>query len=274
MSRQRTFFPLALCACVFFAVSPALAQQIRVLHDDAWCEREGWSYDSDGERYCEVREITLHADRDHLAVDGRQNGGIRVEGWNRNEILVRAKVTAHARTETTARNIAEDVAINTERTIYADVPDTRHREWASVSFEVFVPRRSNLSLETHNGGITIENVDGDVDFEALNGGVTLVALAGDVHGRTTNGGITLELTGDEWDGDGLDVRTTNGGVTINIPRDYSANLETSTVNGKLEVDFPITVMGRIDSRLSTRLGDGGRTIHVSTTNGGVRISRG
>lgn len=71
----------------------------------------------------------------------------------------------------------------------------------------------------------------------------------------------------------MDVRTTNGGVVLDIPRDYSANLETGTVNGKIRVDFPITVQGTIGRRISTTLGDGGRTIRATTTNGGVVIRK-
>ncbi len=221
-----------------------------------------------------MREITLSASRDLITVDGRQNGGIKIEGWDRNEILVRAKVTAHARSEATAERLAEDVEINTDGTIYADVPETRRKEWTSVSYRLMVPRRSNLSLETFNGGISIENVEGEMDFEALNGGVNLIDLAGNVHGGTTNGGVTVELTGSAWQGDGLDVETTNGGVKIYVPDDYSAHLETRTVNGRVEVDFPVMVQGRIDRRISTKLGDGGKTIRVITTNGGVMVRRG
>jgi hypothetical protein len=41
----------------------------------------------------------------------------------------------------------------------------------------------------------------------------------------------------------------------------------------MSVDFPVTVSGRIDRRLRTQLGQGGATIRVMTTNGGVTISR-
>ncbi len=189
------FLTLFVIGLTTIGCAPADAQQTRTLHDDQWCDRDNWEHDNDGERYCEVREITLPAGRDLITVDGRQNGGIKVEGWNRKEILVRAKVTTHARTEAAAERLAEDIEINTDRTIFADVPETRRKEWASVSYRLMVPRRSNLSLETFNGGISIENVEGDMDFAALNGGLNLIDLAGDVHGETTNGGITVELTG-------------------------------------------------------------------------------
>jgi hypothetical protein len=58
-----------------------------------------------------------------------------------------------------------------------------------------------------------------------------------------------------------------------MPERYSANFETGTVNGGLNVDFPMTVRGELGKRLSTVLGSGGPTIHVETTNGGVNVRR-
>ena len=85
---------------------------------------------------------------------------------------------------------------------------------------------------------------------------------------------TPTLTGDTWEGAGLDLRTTNGGVRLRIPEDYSARLETGTVNGGIDIDFPVTVQGRIGREFSTTLGDGGPLVRAETTNGGVRITRG
>jgi DUF4097 and DUF4098 domain-containing protein YvlB len=98
-------------------------------------------------------------------------------------------------------------------------------------------------------------------------------MGGDVDGRTTNGGVTVDLEGATWQGSGLDVQTTNGGVHLAIPAQYSAHLETGTVNGSLKIDFPVTVQGTIGRSLSTDLGSGGPTLRVSTSNGGVKITR-
>ncbi|MFK7848275.1 MAG: DUF4097 domain-containing protein [Rhodothermales bacterium] len=259
---------------ILFLAAPVLAQN-KVITDDDWCDDKGWN--NDLENYCEVREYELKADRNRISIDGGQNGGITVKGWDRNEILVRAKVSGHARTKVGAKELAEEVEVLTRRTIEADVPNKLsnwgRRAWVSVSFEVFVPHESNLSLDTHNGGVTVKNVAGDVSFEVLNGGVSLYNLAGDVEGHTTNGGLSIILAGDEWEGEGLDVKTTNGGVKLEIPDGYSAQLETGTVNGRLNFDFPVMVKGRLDRQISTKLGDGGKTIRVMTTNGAVKVGR-
>jgi hypothetical protein len=256
-----------------FLAMPAAAQSTRVLTDDEACEQQGWG---DRERYCEVREITLPADRSVIVIDGGQNGGIRVEGWDRKEILVRAIVSATARTEEAAREHVGEVTIDTDGTIRADIPKRagRGNDWTSVSFELMVPRASNLSLETQNGGIHIAEVQGDIRFEAQNGGVKLVDLAGDVRGETTNGGLEIELSGSEWTGEAMDVETTNGGVDIRVPEDYSARLEAATTNGGIRFDFPVMLQGKLDDRVSIDLGGGGKPIRAVTTNGGVRVRRG
>ena len=272
---MRTLFSLLLIALFF--VSPLSAQDVTVLEDDSWCE-ESKHYDRNRERHCEVREITLSPDRDVIRVDASQNGGIYIEGWDRNEILIRAKVEASARTRRTAEKMAADVTIETGRTIESDYPGKdsnrwKNKEWVSVSYRIYAPRESNVDVETFNGGVKLANLYGDISFDALNGGVSLMDLAGDVRGNTTNGGLYIELAGDSWEGDRLDVSTTNGGVELVVDEDYSARLEVGTTNGKVNFDFPVMVKGNLDKNISTTLGDGGNLIRARTTNGGVRVKQ-
>lgn len=261
---------LALLALVLTPLT--LLAQARVVTDDRWCDEGRWG-DRDRERYCEVREYALTPSNETLRVDGGANGGISVEGWERSEILVRAKVVAYADRRVEAEELARDVELITAPSIRAEGPRRDRAFHWSVSYRVFVPRRSNLDLRTTNGGIDIANVSGRIDFDAVNGGVSLTELGGDVHGETTNGGLDVMLTGAAWNGSGLDVRTTNGGVRLHVPSGYNARLETGTVNGGMRIDFPVMVQGRIDRRLTVTLGDGGPLVRATTTNGGVVVRR-
>lgn len=253
------------------ALTPTQAQERsaeRWLED---CRSGRWGRDRD--RYCDVREQRIPA-RSRVRVDGRENGGVAVFGWDRNEILVRAKIQAHGDSDAEAKEIADRIRIRTEDEIRAEGPTVRWRSSWSVSYDIYVPRRTDLDLSATNGGIRIENVEGRLQFETTNGGVALVGVAGDVRGSTTNGGIDVELTGDRWSGTGLDVRTTNGGIEVAVPDRYSARLETGTVNGGMNIGFPVTIQGRLNRRqLTTQLGDGGATVRVVTTNGGVSLRR-
>jgi len=222
---------------------------------------------------CEIREQTLQPGG-AISIDGRQNGGVAVKGWDQNQVLVRAQVQAGAPNAGEAEQLGRQVRIETAgNKIFATGPENQKDYYWSVSYEVFVPRRSDLSVETHNGGISLSEVNGRIDFTALNGGVVLRKCGGSVHGSTTNGGLVVELSGDHWDGETLDVTTTNGGVSMSVPENYSAHLQTGTVNGSISVDFPVTVQGRLTKELALNLGSGGATVKAMTTNGGVRIKR-
>lgn len=256
-------------ACTLAFSSDASAQWTQ--DGDGWCEEDWGGRDSD--RYC-LTLVGSFDDPGRLTVDGGANGGVSVQGWNRDEVEVRAKVWGNARDEARAREIADEVEVVLRNgRLTADGPDTGRGEGWGVSFEIMVPADTDLDIETNNGGIDVADVNGRIDFRAVNGGVRLAQVAGDVTGRTTNGGLDIELSGRNWDGERLDVQTTNGGVKLAVPSDYSADLETGTVNGGIEIDFPITVQGRIGRRLSTTLGDGGPLVRATTTNGGVRIVR-
>lgn len=235
---------------------------------------------SDGDRlyrHCEIKEQTLPAGG-AITVDGKQNGGIAIRGWERNEILVRAKIETRAPSQAEADQLAQQVRIETAAlNIHAEGPESRDDYQWYVSYEIFVPRRSDLSLQAHNGGISVKDVTGKIDFKTLNGGVSLTRVGGAVRGSTTNGGVHVELAGSRWEGEELNVRTTNGGVNLVMPDNYSAHLETSTVNGNVSSDFqlnvPLTTRGRIPKEINVDLGSGGPTIRATTTNGGVRVSR-
>jgi DUF4097 and DUF4098 domain-containing protein YvlB len=262
-----------LTACVVSVPAFAQKEKNKEYKDSVTC-RENWSSDK-SVSHCEIKEQTLPASGGTIEVDGKRNGGVSIKGWERNEILMRARVQTSGPTEAEAIELAKQITIETAGLkIFASGPEARDDRWWSVSYEIFVPRRSDLSLTTKNGGISISDVNGRLEFRAQNGGVNLRRVGGAVRCGTTNGGLNVELAGDRWDGEALDVSTTNGGVSMSIPENYSAHLETGTVNGHLSIDFPVTVQGDITRELSANLGSGGATIRAMTTNGGVKIRRG
>ena len=223
--------------------------------------------------HCEMSEQTMPAPRGAISISPGANGGVSVRGWDRADVLMRAKIETAAPSDSEARQMVSQIRLASGAgQIQATGPETDRDHYWSVSYEIFVPRNSDIDAKAHNGGIHIADLRGKIHFETVNGGVTLRGLAGDVQGRTANGGLNIDLAGDHWDGPGINVETTNGGVRLAIPENYSAHLETSTVNGGLNVDFPVTMQGRFsDHALSFNLGSGGATIRVVTTNGGVKI---
>jgi hypothetical protein len=280
MTENKWFkFTVGLAAILCLACNPAMAQRDRGEQREQSKEERGLTcndnWGGDRASHCMIKEQMIAASGGTITVDGRKNGGVSVKGWGRNEIFVRAKIQTWANTEAEAQALAGQVRIETAgANIHAEGPEQGNRQGWAVSFEVSVPRNSNLSLKAHNGGVSIADVRGQIEFGAMNGGVSLKRLAGNVKGHTMNGGLSIELAGNGWDGEGMDVKTTNGGVSLSIPENYSAHLETGTVNGGLRSDIPITVQGEVKRELSVNLGSGGQKIRAFTTNGGVSIKPG
>ena len=287
MKFYERYLPFVFLAIVTFllglAVSPAHSQdkmkeKLRSKEHRGFCESNSWS-DNERVSFSEVRELNASAGGT-ISVDGRQNGGISVKGEDRSDVAIRACVQSWGRSDDAARAVASGIRINTSGTIRAE--SSEDRNW-SVSYELRVPRSSNLNLTAHNGGISITGVSGDAEFETMNGGVFLSDVSGAYKGRTTNGGVFVKLSGSSWRGSGLDVVTTNGGVNILMPENYAAHVETGTVNGGFNSNIAGLSLPKEDrrdgeyyhqrkSRISADINGGGAPIRIITTNGGVRIS--
>lgn len=227
--------------------------------------------------HCEVRETRIAA-RGSLRIDGEQNGGVSVRSHEGRDVVVQARVQTNGRNADAARALAGRIRVNTDGTIRATGPETsgRNEGW-SVSYEILVPARTNLDVETHNGPISVNRVTGEINVRAQNGPIALNELAGDVEARAQNGPITVTLAGRRWSGEGLDAETVNGPVSVRMPRGYAAHLESGTVHG------PIAAPGNLrparregqrwssGGRINTDINGGGPTIRVVTTNGPVSI---
>ncbi|HTS26841.1 MAG TPA: hypothetical protein VMH81_13275 [Bryobacteraceae bacterium] len=269
-------------ACVGLLVStggvPLIAQMQDNTEKQMSCQNGG--YDGERARHCEMREQSV-ASIGHLTLDASPNGGITVKGWLRGDTLVRARIEGSAETAAAAATLVSQVSIDTSGgLVRAMGPQSANNSYWSVSYEIFVPQNTDLDLKSHNGGLNVSDVRGQLHFGVTNGGVHLKRVAGDVSGSTVNGGVQVELAGPSFDGRQLEVSTHNGGVTIAMPSNYSAHFQAETNMGGIQSDFPLAVPmadggnGNMRPRkLDSNIGGGGALIHVSTVNGQVRLKK-
>jgi DUF4097 and DUF4098 domain-containing protein YvlB len=90
---------------------------------------------------------------------------------------------------------------------------------------------------------------------------------------TVNGSITARLGSTNWRGD-VELTTVNGGITVDLPASASMEVDASTVNGSMSTDFPLTIRGKWGPRrMSGTVGQGGRTLSLSTVNGSMQLRR-
>ena len=63
-------------------------------------------------------------------------------------------------------------------------------------------------------------------------------------------------------------------MNVSVPENYSAHFQTETLNGSLRSEFPLNLPG--DPRSANRdfsMGAGGPLIHLTTTNGAVKLKK-
>jgi hypothetical protein len=155
--------------------------------------------------------------------------------------------------------------------------------------EVRVPTRTHLNLEGTNGaGITVENVEGDIEAEHTNGHIRLTNIAGSVVAEATNGNVIVVLTriaGEK----AMSFITTNGNVDVTLPASAKANLRLRSDNGDIYSQFEVqeqtatpATPPRRDGRLRFELNQsilgtingGGPEFHLQTLNGNIFLRRG
>ena len=223
------------------------------------------------------------------------NGDVSIDSWDRDEVKLKAEKRARAENEEEARILLEKTTIHFDRTgnridIRTDVPKKpgRNRN-ISVAYTVTVPKTIDLELKTVNGRMDVDDVSGAVDAKTTNGRIGLTAIVGaiqagttngniglsDVLGpieaKTTNGTIKVSLSGIGDEPHDFRAKTTNGGIEATLPKGLKAYLKASTVNGRIETDFPVTVKGRFGKSVDGVINGGGRLIQLKTVNGSIQL---
>jgi DUF4097 and DUF4098 domain-containing protein YvlB len=201
------------------------------------------------------------------------NGNVRVRTWDRDEVQIDAIKTARKEEHLAPVKIviearADRIRVETRR------PETKRRgesNSTSVEYTLTVPRACSLNgINTVNGNIEIEAVDGSVKANSVNGRLLAAGLGGKTELSTVNGTVKADfkaLTADS------SIKSVNGRVTVVLPAQVDADLSASTVNGGISNDFrgPVKRHFPVGSDLKQTLGRGGPRVRISTVNGAIRV---
>ncbi|MBA2621869.1 MAG: hypothetical protein H0U87_11775, partial [Acidobacteria bacterium] len=187
----RRFLRLGLITLCLLGGSIAAYSQTKWVYQDDGCGAIRWSNQSPygandtGVFDLQIKEQTLPAPPRKLLVDAGKNGGIRVKGWERNEVYIKACVQAFGKDENEAAARSSAVRIEVvDGIVRAASPiATGDNNYSfGVSYDIRVPVNTDLSLRTNNGGINLTGVRGSIEFDLNNGGVILDRIAGQVRG--------------------------------------------------------------------------------------------
>jgi len=199
------------------------------------------------------------------------NGTVRIEGWDKDEVEVRAVKTTRDR-----EDLLDLVAIDFDATPEGLSVSTRYPQQegveVAVDYVVHVPRHVLLNrVNNINGSLRVFSSESLGDLHTVNGNIEVYESSGNLHAHTTNGNIYAELKHAS-DARGASAETTNGSVLLAVPADLAANLEARCMNGSFSSDLPMVMRGAAQPRtLRGQLGHGGALIHLGTVNGTIRV---
>lgn len=242
--------------------------------------------------YHRTENLTFPAENLHKLHISNVNGKIEIRGGDQQDIRVQADIS------TARESDLERVKIEQHEkngTLYIDVKLPKSRSFffftrshkARVDFKVTVPRQLAVHADTVNGDVMIADINEEVDADTVNGSIKVENIQGKMKLDTVNGKISANhviacLNIDMVNGKGtienlkdgscnsVQISTVNGDIKLNVSPDLLDTVRLETINGTLEVDFPVKMKGSRRSKLLT-VGRGPVTIKADTVNGDLSL---
>jgi len=142
---------------------------------------------------------------------------------------------------------------------------------ATASLSVSLPAGVKVDARTLNGGISMHGATSGVTAHTVNGSINIEESAGPIEAKGTNGSIEVALDSLA-PADAIVLESVNGSMTAKLPPGLEAEVQLSTVNGRVRSDFPITTDGEMTSRqLHGQIGKSSREVVLRTVNGNVTL---
>lgn len=227
-----------------------------------------------------VAEATLN-----LTLDASPQTRFRLEGINGSIEVVGAAATdtfsIHATRQVWSESVADaqayldrlEVAVTgsgNEIVIRTVQPQNTGGRTLVVNYVLAVPMRLAASVANVNGGVSIEQLSGDVSVSVVNGAVQIQDVGGSVSVAVVNGVVTARTALAA--GEGIDLQTTNGNLTLDIPRSTSAQFAARLVNGVIAINN-LTLQGArsTPTSLTGTLGAGAGRVDLETVNGNILV---
>ena len=225
-----------------------------------------------------------------LQVRSSKNGGIHIQGWNRDEYSITACLAAAGDNANEAKALLDQLKLSvSDGKVTVEGPSPQ--EWIAYLI-IQAPNGATLDLESGNGPIgvsdfsgiiqarnvnepiTFHDVGGQVRAEVQNGPITVSGSGGDFRLNAQNGPLTIELDGNQWSGGELEGSTQNGPLTLKLPEGYLSSVRIGASKHSPVECRAIQCQQAVrtwDRPSVIQFGDSTPVIRLSTINGPVTI---
>jgi len=240
------------------------------------------------------------------------NGGVTVQGVEGIE-AVSVTVTLRSKGETLgeAQDRVDRIVYHVEQSgnritarYLASEQEADVRRYSGVGFDVLVPAETRVEVDTSNGAIAIDDIDGTIHLDTSNGAIDVydssgslnadtsngrievVRFNGDLRLDTSNGAMWLEQVSGTVDGETSNgslhytgtpatgsnrLRTSNGSITVRVPIDASIAFVAETSSAKIRSSLPLVGDTQGDEWSAELNPPTDTTFTLRTSNGTIRI---
>jgi hypothetical protein len=246
----------------------------------------------DGERpTIEAEERTVSkAEAPVLRVREVENGGVQVQGWDKDAYSVTA---CKAAVGGDAARLLSQIKLTVQGgEVSVSGPHGDREDW-TVYLLIRTPRSADIEVTAHNGPVSFYSVDGKITTRATNGPISMKDCSGEANisaengpisfsgtsGKlrlhTQNGPITVSL-GANWDGSELVADAVNGPLTLRVPSGFRSSFLVES-NGHSPVSCHASVCSDArktwdDEHRRIEYGSGSPVIRLSTENGPISVA--
>ncbi len=274
---------------VFFAAC-CLLFTLSALADDQWNQ----TFETKG-----APDVVLRSNDSH----------IRVTAGSQSAVSARLIVKGFRPGEYEVRPLQRGDRVEIEVRV---LPGQNELRWESRSLEleVSMPSRGNLDVRTDDGHVSVAGIagqvrahtgdghikvngtDGPLDVDTNDGHINISDARGSLRGRSGDGHMSIQgrfnsldletrdghLTVRVEDGSTMTedwhLQTGDGRLELNLPRAFSAELDASTGDGRVQTDISGATQvqtGKDAHSYRARLGAGGKSLTLHTGDGGISI---
>ena len=225
-----------------------------------------------------------------LRVREVENGGVQVQGWEKDTYSVTACKAAVG--GDTARLLSQIRLAVQGGEVSVSGPHGDREDW-TVYLLIRTPRSADIEVTAHNGPVSFYTVDGKIitratngpiamrdcsgeaDVSAENGPISFSGTSGKLRLHTQNGPITVSL-GSNWDGSELVADAVNGPLTLRVPSGFRSSFLVES-NGHSPVSCHASICSEArktwdDEHRRIEYGSGSPVIRLSTENGPISVA--
>jgi hypothetical protein len=246
----------------------------------------------DGERptiQSEERTVSK-AEAAVLRVHEVENGGVQVQGWDKDVYSVTACKAAVG--GDAARLLSQIKLAVQGGEVSVSGPHGDREDW-TVYLLIRTPRSADIEVTAHNGPVSFYTVDGKITARATNGPISMKDCSGEANISAENGPISFSGTsgklrlhtqngpisvslGANWDGSELVADAVNGPLTLRVPSGFRSSFLVES-NGHSPVSCHASICADArktwdDDHRRIEYGSGSPVIRLSTENGPISVA--